>query len=36
MRTALVPGMLAHQQGCPACDEEHELLLAFVREQEQQ
>ncbi len=26
----LVPGMRAHLEGCPACDEDHESLLAFV------
>jgi hypothetical protein len=25
-----VPGMLAHLEGCPACDEDHASLLAFV------
>jgi hypothetical protein len=25
-----VPGMRAHLQGCPACAEDHESLLAFV------
>jgi hypothetical protein len=25
-----VPGMRAHLQGCPACDEDHQSLLAFV------
>jgi hypothetical protein len=25
-----IPGMRAHLQGCPACDEDHESLLAFV------
>ena len=25
-----VPGMYAHLQGCPACAEDHESLLAFV------
>jgi hypothetical protein len=30
---AQVPGMLAHLEGCPACREEHDLLLAFVTEQ---
>jgi hypothetical protein len=29
---AAVPGMRAHLGGCPACHEEHESLLAFVRE----
>ncbi len=28
-----VPGMRAHLQGCPACDEDHQSLLAFVAEQ---
>ena len=27
---ALVPGMQAHLDGCPACREEHDLLLAYV------
>jgi hypothetical protein len=27
------PGMEAHLVGCPACSEEHELLLAYAREQ---
>jgi hypothetical protein len=27
-----VPGMLAHLEGCAACHEEHESLLALVRE----
>ena len=27
---AAVPGMRAHLEGCPACDEEHESLLALV------
>jgi hypothetical protein len=30
---AAVPGMQAHLQGCPACREDHESLLAFVRMQ---
>ncbi len=25
-----VPGMRAHLEGCPACDEDHAVLLAFV------
>ena len=25
-----VPGMSAHLIGCPACDEDHQSLLAFV------
>ena len=28
-----IPGMRAHLQGCPACGEDHESLLAFVAEQ---
>jgi hypothetical protein len=28
-----IPGMRAHLQGCPACDEDHESLRAFVAEQ---
>jgi hypothetical protein len=28
---AAIPGLGAHLQGCPACHEEHESLLAFVR-----
>ena len=28
-----VPGMRAHLDGCPACDEDHESLLAFVTRQ---
>ena len=27
---ARVPGMRAHLAGCPACDEDHASLLAFV------
>jgi hypothetical protein len=27
---AEVPGMAAHLEGCPACREEHESLLALV------
>jgi hypothetical protein len=27
---AQVPGMRAHLEGCPACDEDHDSLLAFV------
>lgn len=26
-----VPGMRAHLEGCPACREEHDSLLALVR-----
>ena len=29
---AAVPGLRAHLEGCPACREEHESLLALVRE----
>ena len=25
-----VPGMRSHLEGCPACDEDHESLLAFA------
>ena len=28
-----VPGMRAHLEGCAACDEDHESLLAFVASQ---
>ena len=28
-----VPGLSAHLDGCPACREEHDSLLALVREQ---
>jgi hypothetical protein len=28
---ARIPGMRAHLEGCPACAEDHESLLAFVR-----
>jgi hypothetical protein len=28
---AAVPGMRTHLEGCPACSEEHESLLALVR-----
>jgi hypothetical protein len=28
---AHIPGMRAHLVGCPACHEDHESLLAFVR-----
>jgi hypothetical protein len=28
---AAIPGLAAHLQGCPACLEEHESLLALVR-----
>ena len=29
-----VPGMSAHLEGCPACREDYESLLALVREDE--
>jgi hypothetical protein len=28
-----IPGMRAHLEGCPACHEDHESLLAFVARQ---
>jgi hypothetical protein len=28
---AAIPGMRAHLEGCPACAEDHESLLAFLR-----
>jgi hypothetical protein len=28
-----IPDMRAHLEGCPACDEDHASLLAFVRRQ---
>jgi hypothetical protein len=28
-----VPGMRAHLEGCPACDEDHQSLLTFVAQQ---
>ena len=31
---AEIPGMRAHLEGCPACREEHDLLLEFVRTQD--
>jgi hypothetical protein len=27
---ARLPGMRAHLEGCPACDEDHESLVAFL------
>ncbi|HKT43562.1 MAG TPA: zf-HC2 domain-containing protein [Gaiellaceae bacterium] len=30
---ARFPGLEAHLAGCPACRDEHALLLAYVREQ---
>jgi hypothetical protein len=30
-----VPGMAAHLEGCPACREDYESLLALVRADEQ-
>jgi hypothetical protein len=32
---AAVPGLRAHLEGCPACREEHESLLALVRDEQQ-
>jgi hypothetical protein len=29
---AVLPGLRAHLDGCPACHEEHESLLALLRE----
>jgi hypothetical protein len=31
---AALPGMEAHFEGCPACREEHDLLLAYARERD--
>lgn len=28
---AVLPGLAAHLEGCPACHEEHDSLLALVR-----
>jgi hypothetical protein len=28
-----IPGMRAHLEGCPACEEDYESLLAFVAQQ---
>jgi hypothetical protein len=33
---AMLPGMSAHLEGCPACHEDHESLLAFVSVGERQ
>jgi hypothetical protein len=30
-----VPGMAAHLEGCPACREDYESLLALVREEDE-
>ena len=30
---AVAPGLGAHLEGCPACREEHDSLLALVREE---
>jgi hypothetical protein len=30
---AAVPGLRAHLEGCPACREEHESLVALLRSQ---
>jgi anti-sigma factor RsiW len=32
----LVPGMAAHLEGCPACREDYESLLALVRAEREQ
>jgi hypothetical protein len=29
---AVLPGLRAHLEGCPACHEEHESLVALLRE----
>jgi hypothetical protein len=29
-----VPGMAAHLEGCPACREDYESLLALVRDED--
>ena len=31
---AAVPGMRAHLDGCPACHEDHESLLALIRSED--
>ena len=31
---ATIAGMHAHLQGCPACREEHDLLLAYAKREE--
>jgi len=31
---AALPGLRAHLQGCPACREEHESLVALVRSED--
>jgi hypothetical protein len=31
---AAVPGMRAHLEGCPACHEDHESLLALIRSED--
>jgi predicted anti-sigma-YlaC factor YlaD len=31
-----VPGMAAHLEGCPACREDYESLLALVRDEREQ
>jgi hypothetical protein len=31
---AAVPGLRAHLEGCPACREEHDSLLALVRSEQ--
>jgi hypothetical protein len=32
---AAVPGLRAHLEGCPACREEHESLLALIRDEQE-
>jgi hypothetical protein len=32
---AAVPGLRAHLEGCPACREEHESLLALVHDEQE-
>lgn len=31
----LIPGMRAHLHGCPACEEDHESLLAYMKRDSQ-
>lgn len=31
---AAIPGMQAHLDGCPACREEHDLLLSYARSED--
>jgi hypothetical protein len=30
-----VPGMAAHLEGCPACHEDHDSLVALVRDEDE-